>query len=150
MKPIRGKKGSPYENLQNDFFRTPGRKLVGYLIMLSIFCLSMFWLGQALRAKPEYEFELEEKQELLSANDILEPNVGANLDVEKDESGNIGLAGNMAMGSKGDVGRGVKEAPKGGIANEAPIVGNDEDEIIKGKKRPENLAEGGQAEALLI
>lgn len=140
MKPMKGKKGSPYETMSHDFFRTPRRKLVGYLVMLTLFCTSVYWLGQSLRASPEFEFELEEKQELLSANDILEPNMGADLDVEKDESGNIGLAGNMAMGSKGDVGRGVQEAPKGGIANEAPVVGNDEVQILKGNSITPNNA----------
>lgn len=46
------------------------------------------------------------------------------------ESENIDLAGNLAQGSKGEKGIGVVEAPKGGIANEAPIVGTDEDELV--------------------
>lgn len=152
MKPSKSKKLSPYDNLPNNFFKSPRRKIVGYFIMLFLFCLSVYSLGQSLRARPVLDFELEDKQDILSKEDILEPNLGANIDVsgpEKDESGNIGLAGNMAAGSNGDVGLGVQEAPKGGIANEAPMVGNDEEAIMKGKKKAADTEAENAGEVLI-
>ncbi|KAK6202777.1 uncharacterized protein RJT21DRAFT_118853 [Scheffersomyces amazonensis] len=80
----------------------------------------------------------------------------SNVDVNKagnakKDSDNIDLAGNFAKGSKGEKGIGVVEAPKGGVANEAPIVGSDEDKIIgtgknsRNKQAPVNVnVEGGK------
>lgn len=63
---------------------------------------------------------------------------GENLNLVADkELDNPDLASNLASNSKGELGLGVNQAPKGGIANEAPIVGSDEDQIIgtgKGSK----------------
>ncbi|EGV64868.1 hypothetical protein PSN45_005222 [Yamadazyma tenuis] len=133
MKPVKGKgkKGSPYESMQSNYFSTPKKKIIGYLFMLCFFSLSFYWLGQSMRAAPdaEYDIDIGQASTKVGINNIL----GV---VENDkDSSNLGLAGNLAVGSKGDVGIGVNEAPKGGMANEAPVVGNDEDEVIEGKKK---------------
>lgn len=64
------------------------------------------------------------------------------------EALNIDLAENLAAGSKGQKGIGVAEAPKGGIANEAAVVGSDEDKIIgtgkKSRLQQQAGANGGQ------
>lgn len=151
MKPSKGKKLSPYDNLPKNYFNSPKRKLLGYVTLLLIFSMSIYSLGQAMRSSPD-AFDLEEMENFdsLGSNHDSKSPINNVVDIKNNDgdSSNIGLAGNMAVGSKGDVGMGVKEAPKGGIANEAPMVGNDEDEIVKGKPSPkkagvdaENLAE---------
>ncbi|KAK6464537.1 hypothetical protein DFJ63DRAFT_311839 [Scheffersomyces coipomensis] len=65
----------------------------------------------------------------------------------KIDSTNIDLAGNLAQGSKGQKGVGVVEAPKGGIANEAAVVGTDEEEIIGGKNSRNKQAGANAAAA---
>lgn len=147
MKPSKGKKLSPYDDLPKNYFNTPRRKLLGYIVLLLVFSMSIYSLGQAMRSKPD-SFELEDMDRtnsLASNGDSKSPlNNVVNIKNNDYDSQNVVLAGNMAIGSKGDVGRGVDEAPKGGIANEAPVVGNHEDEIVKGKPSPNkagNVAE---------
>lgn len=136
MKPIKNKKRSPYDNAPHNYFNSPRRKIVGYFIMLILFSCSCYWLGQSLRTQPEtaYELEIDPVNKKLMANlDDVDKIAGKISDID-DEGNKVELAGNLAANSKGDVGLGLKEAPMGGIANEAPIVGNDEDLIVKGKK----------------
>ena len=150
MKP--NKKKLPYSNLKEPivFFNNPKRKLMGYLVMFMLIGTLMWWISQDIKIKPDPEYELarhETSSSSSSNNNHQEKNNNkinidsknnANLDnivnavgskADK-ESENIDLAGNLAQGSKGEKGIGVVEAPKGGIANEAPIVGTDEDELV--------------------
>ncbi|CAH6723830.1 hypothetical protein CLIB1444_21S00342 [[Candida] jaroonii] len=137
MKPIRPKKGSPYQNFQSNWFNSPRRKALGYFFMLFLFSLSFYWLGQTLKSTPDTIYELEDvdKKLMNSLQDV--DNLVGKISNEKDKDEGVldaKLAGNMMANSKGDIGIGINEAPKGGIANEAPIVGNDEELILKGKK----------------
>ncbi|CUM53444.1 uncharacterized protein AC631_00501 [Debaryomyces fabryi] len=123
---------SPYHNKAKSFFASPRRKVVGYLILLILFGSCMYWLSQDLKGsmeQPSYEIV----QPDLEYNKNLDDIVGiGNADKESE---NIGLAGNLAQGSKGDIGVGVAEAPKGGMANEAPVVGNENPNAIKKPKQ---------------
>lgn len=130
MKP--SLKFSPYNQKAKSFFTSPGRKVVGYTILLILFGTCMFWISQDLRQsmeQPSYEIV----QQDLEYNKNLDDIVGiGNADKESE---NIGLAGNLAQGSKGDIGVGVAEAPKGGMANEAPVVGNENPDGVKKPKQ---------------
>lgn len=174
MKP--NKKRLPYTNLKEPivFFNNPKRKLFGYLIMFMLIGTLMWWVSQDIKMKPDPEYELAHLDSgssssssninLNNANNNNKNNKinidsknNANLDnivnavgskADK-ESENIDLAGNLAQGPKGDKGIGVVEAPKGGIANEAPVVGNDEDELVgTGGKRGKNAGKKGYKAAI--
>ncbi|CAI5759759.1 unnamed protein product [Candida verbasci] len=152
MKPSK-KKSSPYSNMKEPivFFNTPRRKLIGYLVMFCLFGTLMYWISQDLKDGPDPVYEIvkpessENKQhnpDLINIENSQSNNKKMinSIDVSKvDKEGeNIDLAGNLAQGSNGEKGLGVNEAPKGGIANEAPIVGSDEDKLIgtgKGNKQ---------------
>lgn len=164
MKP--NKKKLPYSNLKEPivFFNNPKRKLMGYLVMFMLIGTLMWWISQDIKIKPDAEYELarhETSSSSSSNNNHQEKNNNkinidsknnANLDnivnavgskADK-ESENIDLAGNLAQGSKGEKGIGVVEAPKGGIANEAPIVGTDEDELVgTGGNKAKNAGKKG-------
>ncbi|CAN3365717.1 hypothetical protein DICA3_F20120 [Diutina catenulata] len=135
MKPSK-KKQSPYDKMPRNFFNSNKRKLAGYIVMLSLFSLVMWWVAEALRFEPDpiYEVVRHESPEAQS-NLINLDNVNAK-DNDK-EGANADLAAGLAKGSKGDKGYAVDEAPMGGIANEAPVVGSNEDEIVgNGKPKP--------------
>ncbi|EDK36370.2 hypothetical protein PGUG_00469 [Meyerozyma guilliermondii ATCC 6260] len=131
MKPSTKKKfQSPYDKMPRTFFTTPMRKIIGYILMLSLFGVIMYWVAQDMRPTPDPEYEVI-APELLRNNPIPQVNkpqenfdnmvkIGKNADGEID---NVDLAGNMAQGSNGEIGLGVAEAPKGGIANEGAVVG---------------------------
>ncbi|KAI5970279.1 hypothetical protein CANMA_000631 [Candida margitis] len=152
MKPSSKKKNSPYNNLKEPiiFFNTPRRKLVGYVFMFLIIGTLMWWVSQDLKDKPDLEYEVVPADQHASSSskhgldndnhnlDNMVKGVGSKADTEKD---NIDLAGNLAAGSKGEKGLGVAEAPKGGIANEAPLVGNDADQIVGTGKGNGNKAQ---------
>lgn len=123
---------SPYHNKAKSFFSSPSRKVIGYTIVLILFGTCIYWISQDLKGsmkEPSYE--------------ILQPDIEFNKNLDDvvalgntdKESENIGLAGNLAQGSKGDIGVGVVEAPKGGMANEAPVVGNKNHDAIKNPKQ---------------
>lgn len=135
MKPT--KKKSPYDKVPVTYFNTPRRKLVGYIVLLILFGTCIFMISQDM--KPSLKsYEIVPKKEATANN--IDKMVGSGIKADK-ENENIGLAGNLAENSKGEVGFGVAEAPKGGIANESPMVGGDEDEIlgnINKNKKPTN------------
>ncbi len=139
MKPSK-KKLSPYSNLKEPivYFNNPKRKLVGYIIMFSLIGILMWWISQDFKGRPEVEYELVKNEKSGEKNTPMDLKNSANLDkivnavgskADK-ESENLDLAENLSEGSKGQKGIGVAEAPKGGIANEAPVVGNDEEELV--------------------
>ncbi|KAI5964283.1 uncharacterized protein KGF55_002225 [Candida pseudojiufengensis] len=151
------------------FFNSPKRKLFGYIFMFGIFSLLMYWVSQDLKEKPEIFYELapsddntndnnnlnnidskinsnnnrnsdlndKYNKENKNLNNIVDPSINTN---NKDDSKNLDLAGNLALGSNGKKGVGIVEAPKGGIANEGHIVGNNEEELIgSGKSKPKAM-----------
>lgn len=139
MKPSK-RKHSPYANLKEpvSFFNTPRRKLMGYITVFLLISTLMWWLSQDLKDRPDKIYELvpetdhppENKLNLGKSSHNLDDvvkNAGSKADKEIE---NLGLAENLAAGPKGEKGKGVLEAPKGGIANEAPVVGSDEDKIV--------------------
>ncbi|CUM64013.1 uncharacterized protein PRCAT00001601001 [Priceomyces carsonii] len=130
MKPSR-KKLSHYEKLPINAFNTPRRKLLGYIVMIVLFGSCMYWISQDLKPKPDPVYEILEADDVNKNIENIVNTVGSVADKESD---NLGLAGNLAQNSKGQIGHGVLEAPKGGIANEAPLVGNDEDEVVGNMK----------------
>lgn len=95
----------------------------------------MWLVGQDIRPRGDTVYEVEPFQNIVNDADKI---VGSTKNADK-EAENPELAGNMAHGSKGDIGVGVAEAPKGGMANEAPIVGNDKDEIVDGAKKKKKI-----------
>lgn len=134
MKPVLSKKHSPYDKMPNTFFTTNKRKLLGYMMILFLFGSCMYLVSQELKPGPDPVYELVHSNSQQAAK---VPNDNTNIDHMVDsiknadrETEKAGLAGNLAQGSKGDIGHGVVEAPKGGIANEAPVVGNDADSVV--------------------
>lgn len=146
MKPATSKKFSPYDKMPNMFFNSNRRKFVGYMLMLFLFGTCMFFISQDLKPSPDPVYEIINANEIDNAdfgNKGTKVRLAASLE-DSDRIGNIansiknadqesendGLAKNLAQGSKGDIGHGVAEAPKGGIANEAPMVGTNADIVI--------------------
>lgn len=151
MKPASKRKGhSPYDNLKTsqNVFNTPRRKLLGYLVLLILFGSCVLWMSFDLRTVKETTYEIINNAPNLQK--INSPQVGSikipNKDGTIDKESKIkDLAGNLAQGSKGEKGIGVSEAPKGGVANEAPIVGSDEEELIGiGKKHKSGTSSGAK------
>lgn len=131
MKAANTKKNSPYHKGPIVFFSTPRRKIFGYLILIMLFGTCMWMIGQDIKPAGEAIYEVEPFQSIVNDADKI---VGSTRNADK-EADNPELAGNMAHGSKGDIGVGIAEAPKGGMANEAPVVGNDKDKIVDGAKK---------------
>lgn len=146
MKPSTKKKfQSPYDKMPRTFFTTPMRKIIGYIMMLLLFGVIMYWVAQDMRPTPDPEYEVI-SPELLRNNPIPQVNkpqenfdnmvkIGKNADGEID---NVDLAGNMAQGSNGEIGLGVAEAPKGGIANEGGVVGAEK--VLDKPRNPKAVA----------
>lgn len=145
MKPHQTKKNSPYNKAPTQFFNTPRRKMMGYLVLVLLFGSLMWTISQDMKPKPDPVYEVERQEPQVGRTNDIGKNVAAenSRNLDKD-SKNVNLAGNKAQGSKGEIGVGVAEAPKGGVANEAPMVGNDKDEIVDGApkkiKAPLNVA----------
>lgn len=127
MKPL---KHSPYNKHAKSFFNTTRSKALGYMILLLIFGTFTYWVSKDLRPGREPTY-LIVSPEADFKNNI--DGIAGVKDADK-EAEKAGLAGNMAQGSKGEIGLGVAEAPKGGMANEAPVVGNEANGV--GKKMP--------------
>lgn len=131
MKPQPKKKfKSPYDKMPRTFFTTPMRKLIGYLVMLSLFGTIMYWIAQDMRPTPDPDYEIVApplfKDNRNAQGNKPQENFDNMVKIGKDadhESNNVDLADNMAQGSNGEIGLGVAEAPKGGVANEAAVVG---------------------------
>lgn len=128
MKP--SVKFSPYYGKQISFFNNNNRKLIGYIILLLLFGTCMYWISQDMKPKPDPVYEIIPKNVLGGQGSLL------NVDKEIE---NKDLAGNLAQGSKGEIGKGVDEAPKGGTANEAPLADIKIDN--SGEIKAENLAD---------
>lgn len=131
------KRGSAYDKMPKQIFLTNSRKMVGYLVMLFFFGICVYMIGQELKPHTDVTYEI-----VSSANDAGSDknlgNVGHLVDSGKGEDKpleKLDLALNKAKNSKGELGHGVLEAPKGGIVNEAPNVGNDQDLVIDGRKK---------------
>jgi hypothetical protein len=119
MRPIK-KKYSPYNKMPQQFFTTSRRKLVGYLVMLTIFGMMVFMVGQEMKVKPDPVYEV--------------------MKLEKEREN---MASNLAKAPGGKASLGLAEAPKGGIANEGVVVGSDEDGILgRNKKNPKKPMRG--------
>lgn len=145
MKPA--KRHSAYDKIPHTFFNSNRRKVFGYVILLVLFGTCMYFVSQDMKPRPDPTYELVNSNTANlgddstmgranklrtgknpSTNGNIEPLVGSvGADKEKEKAG---LDKNLAQGSKGDVGQGIYEAPLGGVANEAPVVGNDADVII--------------------
>ncbi|CAK7895193.1 hypothetical protein CAAN1_10S01948 [[Candida] anglica] len=138
MKPTAMKKNSPYNKAPQSFFSTPRRKVLGYIVLIFLFGTCMYLISQDIKTQPDPVYT------------VVKPDASINLDKmvisAKDadkEADKVGLAGNLAQGSKGEIGMGVAEAPKGGIANEAPVVGNDKNDVVDGGQGGKPLKRGG-------
>lgn len=142
MKP--NKRGSAYEKMPRLVFLTNSRKLTGYIIMLVLFGLCMFMVAQEMRPHPDAEYELVPQTKVGKLNG----DVGKLVDLAKVDdkaTEKADLAQNKAQNAKGEYGKAVLEAPKGGMVNEAPVVGNDEELVIDGRKK--KLAPGAKVQA---
>ncbi|OVF09315.1 hypothetical protein A9F13_05g01078 [Clavispora lusitaniae] len=134
MKPTR--KGSAYDRMPRNFFFSRTRKLSGYLLLLILFSFCMYLVGQELKPAPPTTFELDTASNAKAG--LTRGDVGKLVDSDKgeqkeNEKGD--LASNKAQNSKGEYGHAIPEAPKGGMVNEAPVVGNDEDLVVDGKTK---------------
>lgn len=146
MKP--SKRGSVYDKMPKQVFLTNSRKLTGYLVMLFLFGLCVFLVSQELRTPAESNYELVGSTgnagNAGNAGKGVEKNsgdVGKLVDSAKDsvlENDKADLAMNKAQNSKGEYGHAVMEAPKGGMVNEAHVVGTDEDLVLDGKTKKTN------------
>ncbi|KAK6456827.1 uncharacterized protein RJT20DRAFT_34780 [Scheffersomyces xylosifermentans] len=157
MKPSSKRKNSPYDNLKSPvaFFNSPPRKILGYLVLLLLFGTCMYWISQDLKPSRPPVYEVV-KPEIIQASVNVPKNAKVdNKNIERivnvgskadKESLNIDLADNLAQGSKGEKGVGVAEAPKGGIANEAPVVGSDEEKIVGLGKKPKAQQQAASAD----
>jgi len=132
MRPVK-KRNSPYDKMPKQFFNSHKRRLFGYILMLTIFGIMMFIVAQDLKTKPDPIYEVVSHDLDGNIDNIVNlRNSKADKEIE-----NLDLAGNLAKAPDGKAGLGVAEAPKGGIANEAPVVGSDEEKIVgsgNGKK----------------
>lgn len=135
MKP--SKRGA-YDKLPRLVFLTNSRKLTGYLIMLVVFGLCVFMIGQELRPQPDAGYELvspDAEKPKAAANGVAD----STLAEDTNEKSNLGLDKGLDKGlnkgqySKGEYGRAVMEAPKGGLVNEGRVVGTDEDYVVEGR-----------------
>lgn len=123
---------SPYHKKAKSVFNTPRRKLVGYTILLILFGTFMYWISQDLKdTMGQKSYEIIQPDADFNSKNLDGIDKIKNADKESE---NVGLASNFAQGSKGDIGVGVAEAPKGGMANEAPLVGNDDLVAVKSPK----------------
>lgn len=132
------KKQLPYENLPVNFFTTAKRKIIGYILMFLLFGTMIYWISQDLRVQPEPVYEMVSESLRDSQLDIGNVDIQANMK----EGDNADLAAGLLAGSKGDKGYAVDEAPMGGIANEAVVVGSDED-LIVGNGKPKKMQGDG-------
>lgn len=149
MKP---RKPSVYDTiLVKPFFSTPRRKVVGYLILLSLIGTMMYYISQDLRPKIlSYSLEdtLEKPTKAKPAMDIgtekkiAEPQEkGAtkhDIPGSIDDEGAAELANADLAKKSMDPKVAVVEAPKGGIANEANVVGNNQD-LFKSSPKPAGI-----------
>jgi hypothetical protein len=143
MKPSAKKRSSPYDNvLSFAFFTTARRKVLGYVLLLMLFGTCMYWVAHDMKSTGEPTYEIIKPNNNMEKTDNIDKivNFGSKADKEIE---NVDLAGNLAQGSKGDKGLGVVEAPKGGAANEAPVVGSDEDRIVGTGKNPKGKIVAG-------
>lgn len=148
MKP-NTRRGGAYDKQPRQFFMTNSRKLTGYIVLLALFSLCVFLIGQELRPSYPTLFEIvknepekkstnpggTQKQGGLSLNN---GDVGKLVDSSKGEDKayeKAQLANNKAENSRGQLGNGVAEAPKGGMVNEGYIVGTDEGLVFDGKTK---------------
>ncbi|GEQ70226.1 hypothetical protein JCM33374_g3902 [Metschnikowia sp. JCM 33374] len=135
MKP--SKRGSVYDKMPRHAFLTNSRKLTGYIIMLFLFGLCVFLISQEFKVPADTSYEIVGSNSK-SSSDKNSGDVGKFVDsaIAGDlENDKTDLAQNRAQNSKGEYGHAVMEAPKGGMVNEAHIVGNDEDLIVDGKTK---------------
>lgn len=141
MKPH---KRGVYENMARLNNLTNSRKLTGYLIMLILFGLCMFMIGQELKALPNSGYEIVGKN--VPKNAPLAKNTDGDVknfvqsDKNKDKVTEKDALSNGNKESLDEFDHVVSEAPKGGLVNEAPIVGNDAGLAIDGKKSSNNMA----------
>lgn len=137
MKPH---KRGVYENMARQNHLTNSRKLIGYLIMLLLFGFCMYMVGQELRGIPSTGYEITGKNILKTTH----PKKNTDGDVKnfvqssknKDKVTEKDAFSNGNKESLDEYDNVVIEAPKGGLVNEAPIVGNDAGLVIDGKKSP--------------
>lgn len=166
MKP---RKASVYDSVSaKPFFTTPRRKVVGYVVLLSLIGTLMFYISQDLRSRPSgYDLaDLADKAALDSKNSA-NADAGINHADSSDSSRNKndhhrggslnGIPGSLddeklAEKVNADLAKinmdaknAVVEAPKGGIANEANVVGTDKDQLMAGAKPASARQANGQA-----
>ncbi|RKP32909.1 hypothetical protein METBISCDRAFT_21170 [Metschnikowia bicuspidata] len=131
MKPH---KRGMYESMVRASYFTNSRKLMGYVMLLFFFGLFTYMIGQELRAVPQAAYEIVPKSALGTGGkdgDVKnfvqsgknKEEVPENDALLKSSKASLLLFDNV-----------VSEAPKGGLVNEAPIVGNDAGLFIDGKK----------------
>lgn len=106
MKPTNTKKNSPYNNTPRNFFSTPKRKLLGYIVMMILFGSLMYVISQDIRGSQTQVYEVVVPEKKLEPEGKI---AGSSPNDADKESENIELSINMAKGSKGDL---VRVSPK--------------------------------------
>lgn len=158
MKP---RKPSVYDSMSaKPFFTTPRRKIIGYLVLLSLVGTLMYFVAQDLRFTNS-EYDLAElahaSTDTKNGGDSdagINPVDSLDSHKAKNDASRDAARGGMKNGIPGslddeklaekvnvdlaklneDAMNAVVEAPKGGIANEANVVGTDKDQLIAGAK----------------
>lgn len=131
MKPH---KRGMYESMVRASYHTNSRKLMGYVMLLFFFGLFTYMIGQELRAVPQAAYEIVPKSALGTGGNYgdVKNFVDSSKNKEKFLENDALLKSSKASLLLFD--NVVSEAPKGGLVNEAPMVGNDEELFIDGKK----------------
>lgn len=112
----------PYSKSKFPYLSHTKKKLLGYLVLLCLFGTFIHMTSQSMKPNPDVAIELEGNDVNQGAEQREKENVGmlrAPGNIQKD-SENSNLANNLVYGSHGEIGYGMEQAPKGGIANEAP------------------------------
>lgn len=135
MKPH--KRGT-YEDMARQTNLTNSRKIMGYFLMLTLFGLCMFMIGQELKGLPNAGYEIVgknvPKSSPLSQNTDGDVKHFVESGKNKDKLAEKDALANGNKESLDEFDNVVNEAPMGGLVNEAPIVGNDAGLVIDGKR----------------
>lgn len=134
----------PYSKTTFPYISHTKKKLLGYLVLLFLFGTFIHMMSQSMRPNPDLTIEIEGN----NINHGTEQREKENIELlrapgnTQKDSENSDLANNLVRGSRGEIGYGMEQAPKGGIANEAPHASNPKKKIEKGSLLEKQIQHG--------
>lgn len=134
MKPH---KRGMYESMARLSHLTNSRKLMGYVLMLFLFGLCMYMVGQELRGAQNSGYDIVGQNVPKAAAPKENMDGDVKNFVQSGKKKDSATEKELALGNKeslDEFDNVVNEAPMGGLVNEAPVVGNDAGLVIDGKK----------------